>query len=543
MTQKKLLSTLELITIILLACVPLFIGQFPYRVNIFLSWEGAYRISQGQVPFKDFGTPMGGMYWVLPAVFFKIFGPQLISLVKAQVFINIISGLAFRSIMKSMQVQEGIRFASVLLFCISYSFFNFWPWYNHTVIVYEFVALAFLLKYLTAHGGKYRWTLLVAAALFTFTSFFTKQDAGGMCLLICGALIVYNSIVEKNWKQLLIYFGSFFLFVCIAVLYFRSYDFGYWFNHGQPPHSARISAGDIAGDFLENSQWLKFYFFLIIFLLLISFRDLKTLFTDKPEMLFILLTLGILTEAAIFQVTSYTPPDNNIFYHSFAFAYIFSNLSKRLHLSFKKWSLIICLVAGVFLWWSNIFWKYLNRLIPSEKTEGLALSETGENVVNRNNYMLDPDKDTTTIPDSKWKLSGLKAFERITMPEPTLEGIQRILALDIVQQGNAKKVLNMTELTPLAHEIPYQLETGAHYPLWFHLGVGMFNREAEMFKKRIGESYYDLVLFENIPKLNNFYPFNIREALQKDYQLVDSFYAPRRGTETKGIIEVYVRKP
>src|ERR1700761_6648187 len=112
---RYLISRAEVLIILLLACVPLFI-HLPYRVNIFLSWEGAYRMSQGQLPFRDFGTPLGGMYWVIPAIFFKIFGPKLITLVKAQVLINIVSGLAFRSILRVLQVDKGIRFAAILLF-------------------------------------------------------------------------------------------------------------------------------------------------------------------------------------------------------------------------------------------------------------------------------------------------------------------------------------------------------------------------------------------------------------------------------------------
>src|SRR6201996_3272689 len=113
--REKLFRRLETAIIVLLACVPLLVA-FPYRINIFISWEGAYRMSQGQLPFRDFGTPLGGMYWVIPAMFFKIFGPKLITLVKAQVLINIVSGLAFRSILRVLQVDKGIRFAAILLF-------------------------------------------------------------------------------------------------------------------------------------------------------------------------------------------------------------------------------------------------------------------------------------------------------------------------------------------------------------------------------------------------------------------------------------------
>ena len=142
----KTLAWAELLLIIILSLFPLMGDVFPYRLNIFLSYEGAYRLYLGQIPYKDFGLPMGFMYWVIPAIFFKIFGPAMMSLVKAQVFINILSGFAFRSILKNLSVSPGIRFLSVLLFLISYSFLNYWPWYNHTVIVYEFIALAFLTR-------------------------------------------------------------------------------------------------------------------------------------------------------------------------------------------------------------------------------------------------------------------------------------------------------------------------------------------------------------------------------------------------------------
>ena len=144
---RYLTAKAEVLLILVLACVPLFI-HLPYRVNIFLSWEGAYRLSRGQLPFRDFGVPLGGVYWIIPAIFFKLFGPQLFTLVKAQVLINIIAGLSFRSILRSLSVNKGIRLAAVILFCLSYSFFNFWPWYNHSVLVFELVALACLLQYL-----------------------------------------------------------------------------------------------------------------------------------------------------------------------------------------------------------------------------------------------------------------------------------------------------------------------------------------------------------------------------------------------------------
>ncbi|MHA4808158.1 hypothetical protein ACX0G9_08620 [Flavitalea flava] len=584
---RNLLAKLELLLIILLACVPLLI-RFPYRVNIFLSWEGAYRISEGQLPFRDFGTPLGGMYWVIPAFFFKIFGPKMITLVKAQVFINILAGLSFRSILKSLSVNKGIRFAAVLLFCISFSFFNFWPWYNHSVIVYELIALAFLFKYIggtftgTNKGAKpFAFGWLIAAALFVCFSFLTKQDGGGLAFLIgCGLLASYGWL-EKKGLPLVIFAGSCAVFLSLIVLVFSKWGFGYWFNHGQAPHTARISLPDIAEEFFGASQWIKFYLFLTLMLAVIRYNQpgglSKNLLADKKGLLLLLLTWAILAESAIFQVTSYTPPDNNIFFHAFAIACIFSQLSGIMPVNFGKPAVLAFLVGGILFWWSGTYWKYVERVLPHGKTapsgetagvtgsgpatgasSGLQFSPTGENVVNKHTYMINRDTGNRDVPMEEWIETGLPTFDRIKMPPPTVAGIHRLMEMDIVKDahsqqsplkmggkggnsgGEGLRVLNMSELTPLAAEIPFALEKNQELPLWYHLGVGMFNRQAELLEKRIGAHYYDLVLFEYVSNLNNFYAFRVRDSLRVHYKLVDSFMAPRRG-ETQGNIEVYRR--
>jgi hypothetical protein len=538
--QKSYLGLAEILAIVLLACVPLFV-TFPYRVNIFLSWEGAYRISEGELPFRDFGTPLGGMFWVIPGIFFKLFGPQMITLVKAQVFINIVSGLAFRSILKSCGVQPGVRIVSVLLYCLSFSFFNFWPWYNHTVIVYEFIGLAFLFRAIVSTEQKWKIAGLVLAAFFAVCSLFTKQDAGALAFLLSFTILGYSCLREKKWLPLIVYTGAYILVLLLFVLPLRKHDIGYWFNHGQAPHSARISAFEIVDEFFTFSQWIKFYIFLILVILLVRYRSIKQLWDDKGNFLFFLLTIGVLAEAAIFQVTSYTPPDNNIFFHSFSIAFILTQLGALTTINLNRPVVVGLFTAGMLIWWSSVYWKYIQRIaqraLPATET---VAKEGGENIITRRTFMIYPP-DTTDIPVNDWKFSGLAAFDKIYMPQPTIDGIKRVLNMDLVKQGKGElKVLNMSELTPLAVEMPYKLEKGSHYPLWYHLGVGMFNKQAEMFEKNIGEKKYDLVLFEYIPTLNNFYPFRVRDSLKVHYQMVDSFFAPRRG-DTKGMIEVYVR--
>ena len=533
--MKKLLAIAEVFLIVVLAFFPLF-GTFPYRINIFLSYEGAYRLYEGQLPYKDFGIPLGYMYWVVPGIFFKNFGPYMISLVKAQVFLNIVAGLSFRSILKSLSINNGVRFLCVLLFIISYSFFNYWPWYNHTVIVYELVALAMLMKFIFGEGKRWRYIWLLLSGMFVFFSFFTKQDGGGLALLICLALLIYNAIYEKDWKQPLVFAAGLLVTGFLLIAPFLKYKFGYWFNHGQPPHISRFSFGDIAEDFFNNSPWIRFYIFIILLLLLARVKTFKQYWNNKPLMIFTLLTLGILAEAAIFQTTSYIPADNNIFFHSFAIAFILALLSEYLPVNFESFKTIAVAGIGMLLWWSNVYWKYMSKYII--KPEPAIVNTDG--IVNKKTYLIQKP-DTSDVPMDQWRTPKLASFKKMLLPGPTVDGIERIMNMDLVRSNKNLKVLNMTELTPLAYEMKFALERSPAYPLWFHKGVGMFQQQTDMFCNRIKNNYYDLVLFEYIPFLNNFYPFQVRDSLLQYYDRVDVFTAPRKPS-IQAWVEVYVKK-
>lgn len=541
--KRTVFTVIECVLIIGLALVPLF-TTFPYRVNIFLSWEGAYRMSIGQMPYKDFGTPLGYGFWLIPSLFFRIFGPQLISLVKAQVLINIMAGFAFRSILKRLNIEPAIRALSVMVFVLSYSFFNFWPWYNHTVIVYELVGLAFLFQYMTRPQQKLRFLYLLLAALFTFLSIFTKQDGGGLALLLCLALLLYNSIYEKRWWEIPAFLGCYFLVAAIIIGPLLPHGFGYWYNHGQPPHNSRLAVTDFAEEILGGSQWIKFYLVLMVLCLVPALRNFKAFWQNKTAVLFTLLTLGILAEAALFQVTSYTPPDNNIFFHSFAFAFLCTHFAGMQHIDLGRRNAFLSSALLVLLWWSGVFWKYIDRIFqrifpaPTEMVQG-APDPNAENVVSRRNFMLNTDT-TTDVPTAEWIFSDLPGFKKIYMPPSTVHGMERLLAMPVVKEKkDSIKVLNMTELTPLAYAMPFKLETGEDYPLWYHLGVGMFNRQLAAFKEKVQQHHYDIILYEYAPGLNNFFPFALRPELKQHYKQVDEFLAPRR--PTNAIIEVYVK--
>jgi len=532
-SERKVVFS-EWVLIIVFSVFPVFLS-FPYRVNIFLSWEGAYRMSEGQMPFRDFGIPLGYMFWVVPALFFKVFGPAMVTLVKAQAFLNVISGFSFRAILRNFGVPPGVRLVSVIVFLLSYSFINFWPWYNHSVIVYELVALALLTSFIMR---KRKFALIVAAGVFSFISFFTKQDAGALCIIFCIVLLGYDLWLERNWKPLAIYVLSIIVVAALVILPLLKYDFTYWFNLGQAPHSSRFNLADLMNDILLRSHSLKLSLLMVVAAGILVWYNNGDFFRNRERIFHLLVTLGFLAQAVILQVTSYTPPDNNIYFQAFTFAYLFTVIARFLPGPWAKPLPVILMIAAVVLWKSEIYGGYINRIISEGRIPDAAISKTGENVVNRSNYLvMAPGID---IPEFLWQKVDTGVFRNMKMPLPTIQGIERLMVNEVIKKEGLK-VLNMSELTPLAELVPYETEKGPHHPLWYHLGVGMFNREAGNFEKKIAAKYYDLVLFETVPGLNNFYPFRVRDSLRIHYKMVDSFYAPRRGPETIGTIEVYVR--
>ncbi len=522
--HRSNLLVVELFVVVATALLPLFF-DLSYQINLYMIWEGAYRLSLHELPYRDFGIPMGIYGWVIPAVFFKVFGASLFTLAKTQAFMNVISGVSFRWILVRVGVPRSARFLAILVFALTYILGLYWPQYNHTVIIFQLVAFGFLFQYFAFPDARWGVFHLIASAFFFSIAFFTKQDAGGLAIMIVLSLVSYHSYATRSLKPLAVVIVSLTIFFLLNILPFLQYDFGYWFNYGQPPHYARISLYDIIRINATESRWEKIYLALVIGIYL---YHKKRSGTTHLEDLFTLFTLGILIQAMIFQVTSYVPKDNNIFYHSFFTAYALYFLFKTEQAS--TWQGFTILLLMICLWWSEKYWKYVDRVITKVIPTGAQ-----PDVVSINTYILEPAACDFYANVSTWQLSDVESFKHVRMPAATVAGIDDIMALiGAIKNKKEPRVLNMSELTPLAKEAGFNLESG---PLWFHYGVGLFDRELDTILSRINIQDYDVVIFENIPTLNNFYPFAIREALIKKYPLRFSFEAPR--IVYPGVIEVY----
>ncbi len=509
-TERQLL-VLELLIALAFCFVPILFNN-PYRINIFLSWEGAYRMSIGQMPFRDYSLPTGYGYWVIPAAFFKVFGPYFQSLIKAQVFINVISILAFRGILKTLNVRPVVIFFSVVVFCFSYVSFNFWPWYNHLVFVFEMIGLYFILRAILVSVDWKAWLNLILGAFFTFFSLWTKQDIGGLALILCLAILVYNAIIDRSAKKVLAFIVAYGFFAALFIVPLLQYDFGYWFNHGQPPHKSRLVLMDFLNEILGWAYFEKFFLLIIILFVLDKARAGIVFFADKHEVIFTVVCIGIIGQALIVPVTSPVPEKNEVFFYAFGFAYCLANL--RLNIDLNRWAYLAVTFALVVFWWTGIYWRNVQRIIAKRPNIVKENEEAGKH---------------------KYRLAKeYKSMEKLYLAENTLDGIRKILELDVVKNTpkDKIKVLNMSELTSLAYEMPFT--PLINQPMWFHQTVSIFEKEVDEFCKKVEAHEYDLVIFESVsPKeVINFFPEDVHKCLDKNYKFEFSFLAPRHPEES-----------
>ena len=506
---KKESNTYFLIDLIILfpfLIAPLII-KLPYRINIFLTWEGAYRLYLGQIPFKDFGIPMGYGFWLLPAMFFYIFGPYMLSLIKAQLFINIITYFAVRGILLKLKVTRKVVTLSLIVLCLSYIVFNFWPWYNNSVVVFEFVAIYFGTSYFLSDKKIDSW--LLGLAFFSFLAFFTKQDVGAIAIVFSIMLTGLKAFRLRNIMPPIYYGVIITLLSALVFMPFKNYDISYWFNYGQFPHNSRISLLSVLDYLMYDIMPVKIILVLLFFVFLFSTDLLKKTINDSNLLLLFLITVTITLQAIVIKNTS--PLGNNFdYFYPFVIAFVLSLFGVFEKNESNSIKLVIAAVLLVILF-SGGYWKYVSAYFNKN-------GKTGE-----------------MLHKEVWELTEFRSLKHIKIPQKTNNGIKRLKPL--FNQKKDLKVLNMSELTFLSYEFGYTPPT--QHPLWFHLGIGIFDKEVNEIAQKIKNHYYDIVLFEDIPSLNNFYPYALRDELKVNYIQKDRFLAPRKLEDS--YIEVYVK--
>jgi hypothetical protein len=183
------------------------ISFHPYDTSIV--WEGGYRVWLGQVPFRDFFSPVGPViFWAL-GLFFKLFGVSYKSFVSFASIQNAIMAACTIAIVRRWGGGERRALGAGIITA-------FWgspiavaiPWYN----TFAATGLWVVLWLITAPP---RWLRSDAAAgiagLLVAIVFYTKQQYGAMA----GVFFALYFVSVKRWRE-----AVFFCVLCAAGLVF-----------------------------------------------------------------------------------------------------------------------------------------------------------------------------------------------------------------------------------------------------------------------------------------------------------------------------------
>lgn len=154
-------------------------------------FDGAWRLLQGQVPYRDVLFPFGPIAFVIQALFFRVFGVSFSATVLSAAVLNAVAGLLVIRIVRLL--LPGQRVTALMAGLVTSCWFQA-PfgtlWFDQTAF---FFGLAGLLTVLEGERlvGTHSYCLHALAGIFAALSVLSKQNAGLLFLpVLAGAVVV-----------------------------------------------------------------------------------------------------------------------------------------------------------------------------------------------------------------------------------------------------------------------------------------------------------------------------------------------------------------
>lgn len=459
-------------------CFSILIFIFSFRKIIFfrdysIIFEGALRLSLGQIPFNDFGIPMGPISLIIPAIFFKLFGVNWSIFQLSQMLINALILVVYTNIIIRITNNKYIIFIFVIALSFYYLIFITHPWYNTTALLFYLLALFFSLQ-----RSKLCWLISGLTASFCF---FSKQDYGLICIfsIVLSNFIIYSNYMKFNKSlsfhnyryflkkeiissSFMFLLGFFLLFICLILIWdLRSDVVLYWFNYGQEYQSKRTIPLDII---YSTRFWLSIFCLYLAFL-------------NKSK--YLLVTSIIIFSSVVVGYTSgleFTSHFDIALYPGIIISlFPIHNFISIVNL-IKTSAIILIVFSSIqnFVQVNNIYESiFLQKVEPPYFF----------------NYRI--------VGDRISKYSGfLTAFNGSYLPQETISALEQ-LATDIHVQDHSEKnlkMLNISELTPLYAALSILPPKGM--PLWYDSNVILFNREVKKIESYIKNSEFDIILIQ-----------------------------------------------
>jgi len=287
---KKSKADLWAIVILIILILDLqFFGMFG-RTTFIRDWtivfEGAYRVSLGQIPFQDFFIPIGPVVFYMQTFFNLIFGTNILSMIIHSFILSITLSLIFYYFARK-EFKPLTSFVFAFFLYLSFSGLSFHPFYNYTTYFFLFLNI-FLILYHIKKESLPTYIYLLSAILGVL-DFYTKQDTGALHLTLIFAYFIFN--YRKDWKKIILAYllPSIILLAGTFLALSTLSGFPYWFNLGQPPHNPNIQKFFDPLKIVQiTSSWHLYIAILFIFFVLFTKIN-----TDKKRIMSLFIVLAL----------------------------------------------------------------------------------------------------------------------------------------------------------------------------------------------------------------------------------------------------------
>ena len=299
--KKDSFLKLDFLVILLLCLIIIdlhsfgFFGRTTFPQDSAIIFEGSQRISEGQMPYKDFTIVMGPVVFLMQSFFNLFFGTTFFSMFIHSLFLSLIICIIFYYFCRK-EFNIFISFIFSIFFYISFQGLAFHPFYNHSTYFFLFLNVFLLLLYIKKPLPIY---VFILSSILASLDFYTKQDIGVLHIILVFCYFIFN--YKKQWKSIILYL----IITAILVLgiYFslaKFTDFEYWFNLGQYPHNTRLSNLLNPIKILEILSSWEFYISLIFIFFILFVKNNK----NKSLMsLFLIISISALVNRTLTGVT------------------------------------------------------------------------------------------------------------------------------------------------------------------------------------------------------------------------------------------------
>ncbi len=170
-------------------------------------FDGAWRIVQGQVPYRDFVMPFGPVTFALQAAVFRLAGVDFSSMVLTAALLSLIGTLA------TVRLLWLLSSRSAALSLLGGLYTAVWfqapfgtPWMEQTAFLFDGLALLAIVEGRVARPNR---ALFFAAGLASAAAILSKQNAGGLFVLVCaGCLWLTREGQRAGVRDLAAYAGG-----------------------------------------------------------------------------------------------------------------------------------------------------------------------------------------------------------------------------------------------------------------------------------------------------------------------------------------------